>query len=102
MNTLTCFSKTVEEKITNLDPYEGMTIFPNPSFTKEIKINTPIDFEKGVLQLIDLKGQVQYEETVQNNKNPIVKKFTSINPGIYLLRIICEKWVGQGRLILLE
>jgi len=99
---LLCSSKKIHYQIKEIDPYKEMVIFPNPSKNFEVQINTPFDFERGTLYLIDLNGHIIFEKAIQNKLNPITQKFTNINPGIYILRIVSEQWTGEKRVFLME
>lgn len=101
-NDLFCSSEKVHYQIKEIDPYKEMVVYPNPSKNLEVQINTPFDFERGILYLIDLNGHIIYEEKIQNKLNPIQKRFTDINPGIYILRIVSEQWTGEKRVFLIE
>jgi hypothetical protein len=101
-NEITCKSKEVNFPIKEIDPFKEMSVYPNPSLNFEIKINTPIDFEDGQLLLIDLNGHIVKKERVNNYLNPINRQFNGINPGIYILRIETNQWVGEKRIFLSE
>lgn len=101
-NDLFCISEKISYHIKEIDPYKEMVVYPNPSKNFEVQINTPIDFERGILYLIDLNGHIVFEEAIRNKFNPIRKRFTAINPGIYILRIVSEQWIGEKRIFLIE
>jgi len=97
---LTCKSPLSKLQIVNLEPYQDMLVYPNPSIDKTIKINTPVDFQTGTLRIIDLKGEEVFEMDVQNRDNPIELELKNILGGVYILQISTPIWTGQKRVLI--
>ena len=84
---------------------EELLIYPNPVATDQsIVVQIPERSNRVLLQLVDLSGRVLLSQYVQN---PVAGQQIGIDPGnlnsgTYVVRIIGEKYVGNGKITVLK
>jgi hypothetical protein len=62
----------------------SMVSFPNPA-RGQVPVNVPVSTQTGVLQLLDLKGNVMATTTLAPGTTQTQVNFTGVSPGIYML-----------------
>ncbi len=60
--------------------------FPNPVFDK-LTLNTTTNFKNANIKVIDLYGNLLYEETIQKNTNIKNMDFSQLKSGIYFIQV---------------
>lgn len=78
---------------------EGITIsdqprlklYPNPAMNKvNIRYHLPKGVETGLVQIIDIQGNVLYQETVESEEKPLLVQTDNLAAGMYFCRLIVD------------
>ncbi len=94
--TNTAFVTLDEENSITEELNASFEIFPNPSTSE---LNVTLDREIEALEILDITGKVVYQIQV-NSKNPRIDLPSSLENGMYLVKIYAGNYIGSKELAL--
>lgn len=75
----------------NISDMPRLKLYPNPAMNKvNIRYHLPQGIETGLVQIVDIQGNVLYQETVISENKPLLVQTDHLAAGMYLCRLIVD------------
>ncbi len=97
---LTCLSTFSPNFAYTVDPsFDGLSVYPNPTPTQQVTVETLENIPNATITLYTLLGQEALNFTVPSFSERQVLNLTTIPPGQYILQVRSAGFTGSKRII---